>query len=154
MNNYLLVGNTDLPIYYANGTHVPVGADVEIFERLEIEQVFYHGLTGGDLTHLFIGEAHPVAEGLMELGMRIAKNTQIGYFVPSRDLTVCLSCRHIEGGLHECCTNCGDSEVEYIARVTGYMSTVSSWNAAKRQELDDRRRVGVDGTEISRDGNT
>lgn len=145
MRMYVHNGETDLPIYYSNGTHVPVGADADIFERIRIEEVFYHGLTGGDLTHLFIGEAHPVPEGLIELVMNIARKTQIGYIVPSRDLTVCLSCRHIEGGLHECCVNCGDSNVEYIARVTGYMSTVSSWNAAKRQELKDRRRIGVDG---------
>jgi hypothetical protein len=39
------------------------------------------------------------------------------------------------------CPRCGNHRVEQISRVTGYMSSVSGWNAAKKQELKDRIRV-------------
>lgn len=38
------------------------------------------------------------------------------------------------------CPDCGNHNVEQLSRVTGYLSTVSSWNAAKKQEFLDRER--------------
>ena len=39
-----------------------------------------------------------------------------------------------------CCPSCMNHEVEQLSRVTGYISNVSGWNAAKKQELKDRKR--------------
>lgn len=36
------------------------------------------------------------------------------------------------------CPDCGTHDVIQISRVTGYLSEVSGWNEAKRQELKDR----------------
>jgi hypothetical protein len=41
------------------------------------------------------------------------------------------------------CPDCGNHVVEQLSRVTGYMSTVSSWNEAKKQEFEDRKRYNV-----------
>jgi len=38
------------------------------------------------------------------------------------------------------CPICECHDVSQISRVTGYMSDVAGWGAAKRQELKDRRR--------------
>lgn len=38
------------------------------------------------------------------------------------------------------CPDCMNHVVEQLSRVTGYMSTVGSWNAAKKQEFKDRQR--------------
>ena len=35
---------------------------------------------------------------------------------------------------------CGSHDVVQISRVTGYLSDVKGWNAAKKQELIDRQR--------------
>lgn len=47
-----------------------------------------------------------------------------------------------------CCTNmcprCFNHECLSLSRVTGYMSDVSGWNAAKKQELADRKRYKID----------
>ena len=43
------------------------------------------------------------------------------------------------------CPDCMNHNVEIISRVTGYLSTVSGWNASKKQEYKDRQRY---------DGNT
>ena len=39
------------------------------------------------------------------------------------------------------CPICGCHDVSQISRITGYMSEISGWNAAKQQELQDRHRV-------------
>jgi len=57
-------------------------------------------------------------------------------------MTICVDCNHITAGLKDECPNCGSTDVEQISRVTGYLQAVSGWNAAKKQELEDRKRYG------------
>ena len=38
------------------------------------------------------------------------------------------------------CPDCMNHVVEQLSRVTGYLSNVSSWGAAKQQEFKDRQR--------------
>lgn len=82
----------DLPIYYTNGTHVTPGADVPLTKRMEIEHVFFPPIVdGGNIFHIWLGEARPdPPRGLMDMAMNLCRNTQIGYFAFTRDLTVSL----------------------------------------------------------------
>jgi len=130
----------DLPIYYTNGTHLPPEADAPIFERAKLEHVFFPIVDGGNIFHIFMGEATPDPQGLMDFGMRLAKSTQIGYFTFTKDMTVCLGCYKVTSGLKERCPNCDSPDVDHISRITGYLQAVSGWNGAKRQELKDRKR--------------
>jgi ribonucleoside-triphosphate reductase len=130
----------DLPVYYTNGTHLPPSADVAIFERARLEHVFFPIVDGGNIFHVFLGESTPDPQGLMDFGMRLARETQIGYFTFTKDMTVCLGCSCVSAGLKESCPNCGSSEVDHISRITGYLQAVSGWNKAKVQELKDRKR--------------
>lgn len=45
------------------------------------------------------------------------------------------------------CPTCGSHDVSQISRVTGYLSDVQGWNKAKAQELKDRSRYDLVGTE-------
>ncbi|HII07208.1 MAG TPA: anaerobic ribonucleoside-triphosphate reductase [Methanotrichaceae archaeon] len=130
----------DLPVYYTNGTHVPPSLDVSIFERANLEHIFFPIVDGGNIFHIFLGESAPDPEGLMDFAMNLARTTQIGYFAFTRDMTVCLSCFHVAPGLKEECPRCKSDHLEYLSRVTGYLQSVSGWNEAKKQELKDRNR--------------
>jgi ribonucleoside-triphosphate reductase len=130
----------DLPVYYTNGTHMPPSAGVTIFERAKLEHVFFPIVDGGNIFHVFMGEATPDPKGLMDFGLRLARETQIGYFTFTKDMTVCLGCSQVSGGLEDNCPNCGSKDVDHISRITGYLQAVSGWNSAKRQELKDRQR--------------
>ena len=80
----------DLPIYYTNGTHVAPGANVPLTKRMEIEHVFFPIVDGGNIFHIWLGEARPDPRGLYDMAMKLCKHTQIGYFAFTRDLTVSL----------------------------------------------------------------
>jgi anaerobic ribonucleoside-triphosphate reductase len=85
------IGTTlDLPIYYTNGTHVTPGADIPLTRRIEVEHIFFPIVDGGNIFHIWLGEARPDPRGLMDMAMHLCKNTQIGYFAFTRDLTVSL----------------------------------------------------------------
>ncbi|MBE0524452.1 MAG: anaerobic ribonucleoside-triphosphate reductase [Methanosarcinales archaeon] len=133
----------DLPIYYTNGTHVPPGANISLPERIDIEHVFFPIVDGGNILHIFMGEGHPDPRGLKEFAMNLARNSQVGYFAFTKDMTVCMSDFHVAGGLHDTCPNCKSDDVEHLSRVTGYIQAVDGWNNGKKQELKDRRRYGA-----------
>jgi anaerobic ribonucleoside-triphosphate reductase len=80
----------DLPIYYTNGTHVAPGANIPLARRMEIEHVFFPIVDGGNIFHIWLGEERPDPRGLMDMAFRLCRNTQIGYFAFTRDLTVSL----------------------------------------------------------------
>lgn len=135
----------DLPIYYTNGTHVPPGADVSLPQRIKLEETFFPIVDGGNILHIWMGEAAPDPHGLKEFAMNIAKNTQVGYFAFTKDMTVCMDDFHVASGLLKECPNCESENVEHLSRVTGYIQAVSGWNEGKKQELKDRKRYGVGG---------
>jgi ribonucleoside-triphosphate reductase len=80
----------DLPIYYTNGTHVAPCADIPLTKRIEIEHVFFPIVDGGNILHIWLGEARPDPRGLMDMAMNLCRNSQVGYFAFTRDLTVSL----------------------------------------------------------------
>ncbi len=80
----------DLPIYYTNGTHVTPGAKITLAERMRLEHVFFPIVDGGNIFHIWLGEARPDPRGLMDMAMKLCRSTQIGYFAYTRDMTVSL----------------------------------------------------------------
>jgi anaerobic ribonucleoside-triphosphate reductase len=62
------------------------------------------------------------------------------------------ACKDIVSGIATCpecgkpmCPICSRHNVTQLSRVTGYMGDVAGWNAAKRQELIDRKRYDLNG---------
>ena len=139
----LAEGVRDVPVYYTNGTHVYVGAQIPLTERISIEQKFWPILSGGNIFHIWLGEAYPDPEALFKLTKRIATQTQIGYFAYTKDLTICQQCFEVSAGINDVCPSCGSPNVKYWSRVTGYYQEVSGWNEAKKQELKERYRTRI-----------
>ncbi len=86
----MLGKSRDLPLYYTNGTHVAPSANIPLAKRMEIEHVFFPIVDGGNIFHIWLGEQRPDPGGLMDMAMKLCRNTQIGYFAFTRDLTVSL----------------------------------------------------------------
>ena len=137
----LAEGEKDVPVYYSNGTHVYVGAEIGLLERLDIEQKFFPLLNGGNMLHIWLGDASPDPEALYKLTKRISTQTHVGYYAYTKDLTICNSCGRVTSPIYERCPNCSSSRVEWWSRVTGYYQAVSGWNEGKKKELLDRYRT-------------
>ncbi|MDX1738052.1 MAG: anaerobic ribonucleoside-triphosphate reductase, partial [Alphaproteobacteria bacterium] len=82
----------DVPVYYSNGTHVDVSAKIGLFDRMDIEQKFFPLLNGGNMFHVWVGDASPNPEALYKLTKRITTKSNIGYYAYTKDLTVCSDC--------------------------------------------------------------
>jgi len=133
----------DVPVYYSNGTHLDVSAKIGLFDRMDIEQKFFPLLNGGNMFHVWLGDASPDPEALYKLTKRITTKSNIGYYAYTKDLTVCSDCGKVTSPIFEQCPYCGSNKVEWWSRVTGYYQAVSGWNKGKKQELMDRYRTGM-----------
>jgi len=133
----------DLPVYYSNGCHLDVSADVSIPERIRLEGVFFPATDGGNITHIWLGEKKPDAKALLDLILHIAWNTPVEYFDFGMEFTLCLDCGKTGRGIKDVCEFCGSANVDGIARITGYMASLSSYNEAKKEERKRRLKYEI-----------
>lgn len=139
-----MLGKTkDLPVYYTNGTHISPGANISLPERIKYEHTFFPIVDGGNILHIWLGEAYSDPKGLYAFMLSICKNTQVGYFAFTKDFTVCLKEGRVVGGLVDHCPYCNSDNVQHMSRITGYLQSVDGWNEGKKQELKDRMRYNI-----------
>ena len=131
----------NLPIYYSNGTHLPVNTEAGIIDRMDREGKFFHVLDGGNIFHVWMGEKDPSPAALKDFIFNILENTEIGYFAFTKDFSICETCGNQMNGIKIECSDCGSDKIKAYSRITGYIQDVSGWNAAKRQELKERTRT-------------
>lgn len=68
-------------------------AEVDIIEKIRIEEK-YHPLTpGGHIFNAWLGEARPDPEALEGLTRKICRNSDIGFWAYSNALSFCLRCK-------------------------------------------------------------
>lgn len=138
-----LTVSSDLPVYYSNGVSAWFGEESTVYQRINAEDALWETLEGGSIHHFFLGETATDGKALMEFALKLSRNTNVGYYSFTKDMTQCAACKHIEGGIHDHCKNCDSTEVESYSRITGYISPVSRWNNGKRRELLDRTRYNL-----------
>ena len=132
-------GNQELgEVYYTNSTLFDVGAPVNPIERVKLEGRFHPLIEAGALTHVWLGESKPPAESLANFVIKTFNQTKNDQIAFSPEFTSCKACRRVGRGLHESCSYCGSRDVDGITRITGYFTTISSWNKGKLGELKHR----------------
>jgi ribonucleoside-triphosphate reductase len=127
-------------VYYTNSTLFDVGARMNPIERVKLEGRFHPIIEAGALTHVWLGESRPPAESLANFVIKTFKQSKNDQIAFSPEFTSCKECGKVSRGLQESCPWCGSTEVDGITRITGYFTTISSWNKGKLGELKDRYR--------------
>ena len=130
-------------VYYTNSSHVYVGANVPLWQRIKIESSFHPLVKGGAITHVWLGEAEPDPRAIYSMIQRISTRSLCSYFAFTRDFTVCRNCRSLSSGIHQRCPRCKSENVEGYSRITGYLVPINAWNSGKLQELRERRRYAI-----------
>ncbi|MFQ6051612.1 MAG: anaerobic ribonucleoside-triphosphate reductase [Candidatus Hydrothermarchaeota archaeon] len=133
-------GTMDSP-YYSNSSHTSVDADISLSEKIKLEEPFHPLSSGGHMFHVFLGEK-PSVDSLISMTEKLCKNSELGFFAYTRDLTICNHCQNISAGLLERCPKCGATGkvLDHYSRITGYYKRLDDWNRGKRQELRDRSK--------------
>jgi ribonucleoside-triphosphate reductase len=148
----------DLPIFYSNGTHLAVDAQVKLPERAKLEGVFFPIVNGGNIFHVFLSDIDPLVDAsiakqgwfheshavhIRDAIIDMARRSQLGYIKISKDMTICKECHTVSPGFRNECSKCGSTLIDHQALITGYTSAVSGWNEAKKEELGMRNRYRI-----------
>jgi ribonucleoside-triphosphate reductase len=93
---------------------------------------FHPFFRAGAVTHLELGAAEPEARSLAAFLGQAFRETQNNQIVFSPEFTACQHCGTTSRGLLAQCPACGSPSVDGLARISQYVSWVSSWNPGKR----------------------
>lgn len=85
-------------VYYTNSTQINIGAPFDPLERIRMEGLFHPMIDAGALTHIWLGESKPPAEGIAALVEKSFRMTEVAQVAFSPDFLYCNDCGHIERG--------------------------------------------------------
>jgi ribonucleoside-triphosphate reductase len=111
----------------------PYYAEMELADRIDIEQRVQKYFTGGVMMHIFLGE-EPDSEALAKLAKRIME-TEIVYWSFTPAITHCNNCEATITGLYRSCPRCGSENVDVWSRIIGYYRPLRNWNPYRRREF-------------------
>jgi anaerobic ribonucleoside-triphosphate reductase len=124
--------------YYTNSFHVPVGTKVTAFDKISIEGPYHNLTNAGHISYVEL-DAPPIHNlEAFEAVIRAMNQAGMGYGGINFPIDECRLCG-FSGLIDEDCPACGSQDIRRIRRITGYLSTVDRFNAAKQAELRDRQ---------------
>ncbi len=126
--------------YYTNSSHFRYDADIALSERIKKQGDYHPIVSGGVITHIWLGEQKPDIQALWELTKNICLNTNTAYFAYTTDFIFCPSCRQMFRGSEFTCPKCKSKDVKVYSRITGYYSEVNRYNPGKKAEWEIRKR--------------
>ena len=129
--------------YYTNSDHIRYDADISLSKRIQLQADYHPIVSGGVITHIWLGEQKPDIEGLWELTKNICLNTNTAYFSYTTDFTFCPACRKMFRGGQFSCPQCNSTDVKIYSRITGYYSEVNRYNPGKKAEWIARKRENL-----------
>ncbi|WP_234123091.1 anaerobic ribonucleoside-triphosphate reductase [Clostridium hydrogenum] len=123
--------------YYTNSYHIPVGFNISIKEKINIEAPYHELCNGGHISYIELDD-YPDAETIMNIIDYAYRNTQISYMGINFHIRYCRSCGTYLSPSDGKCPSCGSDDIQGISRVTGYLSLDERFGVGKSAERSDR----------------
>ena len=124
--------------YITNSHHVPVWQEVSIYRKLELEAPFCKYPTAGCITYIELESSIMQNEKAVEDIIDYAMSLNIPYLAFNFPIDSCLKCGY-QGEIEYNCPRCGNTEIQRLRRVTGYLTTdYRNFNEGKIKECLDR----------------
>lgn len=124
--------------YITNSHHVPVWQKVSINKKLETEAPFCKYATAGCITYIELESAVMQNQKAVSSIIDYAMSLDIPYLAFNFPIDTCLKCGY-QGEIEYNCPRCGNTEIQRLRRVTGYLTTdFRRFNQGKIAECLDR----------------
>lgn len=140
-NETIYQGTKDRP-YFTNSSHLPVNTNENIIEGIKNADKYHKYCNGGNILHIFTGEAWSDPQAWFSLNQKIV-DTNISFWAYTKDFSICNHCHYTINTRIDECPICGSKNIDQFSRVTGYMTRVKTWCDGKLQEFEDRTRFNV-----------
>lgn len=123
--------------YYTNSYHVPVGFDISIKEKINIEAPYHKLCNGGHISYIELDD-YGDEETIMNIIKYAYENTNINYIGINFHIRYCKDCGEYLDASDMKCKKCGSHDIQGISRVTGYLSLDERFGVGKAAERADR----------------
>lgn len=107
--------------YYTNSFHVPVGYQISIKEKIDIEAPYHKLCNGGHISYIELDNC-PSSEVIKSIVDYAFNNSNIGYFGINFHIKYCKDCGTYLLNEQDTCPKCNSKNIQGISRVTGYLS--------------------------------
>lgn len=131
-----IAGVTDKD-YYTNSFHVPVGYQISIIDKIQIEAPFHSMCNAGHISYIEV-DGYPSEETIEKIITYAYDSSNISYIGINFHLRYCKDCGASVTDCGKTCPECGSSHIQGISRVTGYLSLDERFGSGKSAERQDR----------------
>ena len=125
-----IFGKEKIPYEMYSNQWCPLWEDVTIWEKMEIDGKYNKLITGGGIVHTTIGEK--VTSIQAEKIIRFAVNSGCEHQALNAIYSICEK-GHVLFGKKEICDDCKGKITDWMTRVVGFFTPVSSWNKTRRE---------------------
>lgn len=136
---YGIIPNVSDKEFFTNSMHVPVWKEMSPFNKIDIETQLTGYSSAGCITYVELdsGVKNNI-DGLEQL-VNYAMDKDAPYFAVNVPNDTCLNCGYTDE-INDCCPMCGDTEIQRLRRVTGYLTGnyTTAFNKGKVQEVEMR----------------
>lgn len=125
--------------FFTNSMHVPVWKEMDPFTKIDIESQLTGYSSAGCITYVELESGVKNNIEALEKIVDYAMEKDIPYFAVNVPVDTCLSCGYTDE-LNDTCPECGGHDIQYLRRVTGYLTGnyKSAFNKGKQQEVEMR----------------
>lgn len=136
---YGIIPNVSDRDYFTNSIHVPVWAEVDPFEKIDIESRWANKGSGGTITYVELPSSSKNNIEALETLVNYAMDKDIPYFAINLPIDNCENCGY-QDEIGDVCPKCGSDIISRLRRVTGYLtgSYKTAFNKGKIQETEQR----------------
>ena len=122
----------------------PPSVEMDVVERIDIEQEILPLFSGGTVHRVYLGESNPNPVALKKLAMRIIEHSKIPYLDFAATFSICSNprCSNFDPTPQVKCSVCG-SQNKIFNRITGYYRDILGANDGKQQEFWDRTYINL-----------
>lgn len=133
----LIYGETLVPYKMYANQFIPLWQDATLWEKMDEDGKYNQLITGGGIVHAQIGEK--VTGKQAEKIIRYAVNSGCEHFALNAVYCICEK-EHVNFGKLDVCPICNAKIKDYLTRVVGFFTPVSSWNKTRREWEFPRRK--------------
>lgn len=139
LDGNLFPHHTQKKRYYTNSFHVDVNANVNIYEKIDLEAPFHKLCNGGCITYLELSSAPLNNWEALDDAIKYAQNKGISYLGFNFPYDICNNCGKV--GTFDRCNCCGSLDIKRIRRVSGYLEETSYFTDGKKAEVSMRKPI-------------
>ena len=126
------------PLY--SNQYIPLTKEADMISRIELDSEFEKYNSGGSILHINVGEAIQTVEQMEKL-VRYVLKKGVKYFAINYFFAECSEGHTWVNSKNNVtkCPVCGNEPVEWYTRIVGFITKISAWMTARREESDIRK---------------